>query len=256
MVSILGAVILALVQGLTEWLPISSSGHLVIFQQLFSLQASVAFDVMLHLGTLVAVIVFLKDDILKILKSFLRFDFSNYEARLGAYIICGSVPIVVLGLLFKSFFESLFSSLFAVGIVLIVNGVILYLTKFSKPRRKLNLLDSLFVGIGQAVSIIPGISRSGSTVSAAMFRGVDKETAYKFSFLLSIVAILGASLVEFGEINFAQESMGIILFGIIVSAAVGYFALKTVAKTILTGNFYKFAYYCWLIGIIVLFLSF
>jgi len=256
MVSILGAVVLALIQGLTEWLPISSSGHLVILQQLFKLQASVAFDVMLHLGTLLAVIIFLREPIVKILKAVLRRDFLSNEARLATYITWGTLPLAVVGFLFKSFFESLFSNLFVVGIALMINGVILYSTKFFKPRRKLTSADSMFIGIAQAISVIPGISRSGSTISAAMFRKIDKETAYKFSFLLSIPAILGASLIKLGEINFTQEPIGVVLFGIIVSAAVGYFALRTVAKVILSGNFYKFAYYCWLVGIIVLFLSF
>ena len=252
---ILEAAVLAVVQGLTEWLPISSSGHLVILQQLFKIQASVAFDVMLHLGTLLAVLVFLREDIWKILKSIFSLRLESSEARLGAYVITGSLPIAVVGLLFKSFFESLFSSLLAVGIALMLNGLILYSTRFFKPKRKLNLLDALFVGIGQAISIVPGISRSGITISAAMSRGIDRKTAYKFSFLLSVLAILGASLIKFGEINFVQEPLEVVALGVIISALVGYLALKTVAKVIISGDFHKFAYYCWLVGIVILFLS-
>jgi undecaprenyl-diphosphatase len=197
----------------------------------------------------------LRKDIIKILKSLLSLNFASSEAKLGFYVLCGTVPVAVIGLLFKSFFESLFSVLPAVGIALMINGAIIFFTQFFKTKRKINFLDSLFIGIAQAFSIIPGISRSGSTISMAIFRGVDRKTAYKFSFLLSILAILGASLIEFGEINFAQESMETIALGIAVSAFIGYFALKTVANTVLTGDFHKFAYYCWLVGIAVLFLS-
>lgn len=255
MVSIQEVVILAVVQGLTEWLPISSSGHLVILQQLFGLQASVAFDVMLHFGTLLAVVCFLWKDILEIVKGVLSLDFSREEARMGAYIIIGSVPLAITGLLFKSFFESLFSNPTMVGIALFINGIILYLTRFVILRKKIDSVDALTIGIAQAVSIIPGISRSGSTVSTAMLAGIDKKTAYKFSFLLSIIAILGASLIEFGEINFAQEPIELILAGVIISAIVGYIALKTVAKLVITGDFHKFAYYCWVLGIIIVLLS-
>jgi undecaprenyl-diphosphatase len=250
MVNILEAVILGIVQGLAEWLPISSSGHLVIIQQLFGIKASVSFDVMLHLGTLIAVIYFLRKEIGRILK------FDEESKKTITYIIIGSLPVALLGLAFKSFFESLFSSLFTVGIALVINGFILYSTKFFKPGRKLSSIDSLLIGTAQAVSIVPGISRSGITVSAAIARKIDKKTAYKFSFLLSILAILGASLVKFGEIDFAQEPIEVVLVGIAISALVGYFALKTVAKTVLTGDFHKFAYYCWLIGILVLLLGF
>lgn len=252
---ILETILLAVIQGLTEWLPISSSGHLVILQQLLKIQASVAFDVMLHLGTLLAVVVFLKEEIFKILKSILSLKFSTPEARLALYIISGSIPVAIIGLLFKSFFESLFSSLLAVGVALMINGMILYSTKFFKPKKDLKLLDSLLIGMAQVISIVPGISRSGSTISAALMRKIDRKTAYKFSFLLSIPAIIGASLLEFKEINFSQEPIGLIVIGVAVSALVGYFALKTVAKIVLSGNFHRFAYYCWLLGIAVLILS-
>jgi undecaprenyl-diphosphatase len=255
MVSIQEAVVLAIVQGLTEWLPISSSGHLVILQQLLGIKASVAFDVMLHFGTLLAVVWFLRDDILRIVKAVLTFDFSKSEARLGAYIIIGTLPIAVAGLLFKSFAESLFFNLTAVGIALFINGIFLYLTRFVRIRESLNWFNALLVGIAQAVSIIPGISRSGSTISAAMLSGVDRKTAYKFSFLLSVLAILGASLIKFGDIDFTQEPLEAIAVGVIISAVVGYITLKIVAKSVVSGNFHKFAYYCWLVGLAIFVLT-
>lgn len=249
MVNLLEALILATTQGLTEWLPISSSGHLVIVQKLLGIKASVAFDVMLHFGTLVAVIYFLRKDLAKLLK------FDEESKQLITYIIIGSLPLAFFGLLLKSFFESLFSSLFAVGLALLINGAILYSTKFFKPGRKLKLLDALAIGLAQVLSLTPGISRSGITISAGLMRKLDKKTAYKFSFLLSIVGILGASMLKFWEIDFSQEPIEIVFVGILASAIFGYLALKTIAKIVLEGSFYKFAYYCWIVGTIILVLS-
>jgi undecaprenyl-diphosphatase len=250
MLSLLQAAALAMVQGLTEWLPISSSGHLVIVQQLFGIKASVAFDVVLHLGTLIAVLYFLRKDMAKLLK------FNEESKRTIAYIIYGSLPIALLGFAFKSFFESLFSSLVAVATALILNGFILYSTKFFEGKKKLDFSKAFAIGLAQAFSIIPGISRSGTTISAGLISKMDKKEAYKFSFLLSIVAILGASFFKLEEIDLTAEPIESILLGIAVSALVGFFALKTVAKLVLSNNFHKFAYYCWLLGFLILLLSF
>jgi undecaprenyl-diphosphatase len=249
MLSLFEAAALAIVQGLTEWLPISSSGHLVIIQQLFGIKASVAFDVMLHLGTLIAVVYFLRKDIAKL------FKFDEESKKTIAYIICGSLPIALLAFAFKSFFESLFSNLLAVATALILNGFILYSTKFFHGKKKLDLFKAFAIGLAQAFSIIPGISRSGITISAGLICKMDKKEAYKFSFLLSIIAILGASFFKLGEINLTAEPIESILLGIAVSALFGFFALKTVAKLVLSSNFHKFAYYCWLLGFLFLVLS-
>jgi undecaprenyl-diphosphatase len=249
MVNLLEAVALAIFQGLTEWLPISSSGHLVIVQQLLGIKASVAFDVMLHFGTLLSVVYFLRKDIAKLLK------FDEESKRTIAYIICASLPIALLGFAFKSFFESLFSSLFAVALALILNGFVLYSTKFFEGKKKLNFSKAFAIGLAQAFSIIPGISRSGITISAGLINKIDKKQAYKFSFLLSIIAILGATFFKLGEIDISSELIESILLGIAVSALVGFLALKTVAKLVLSSNFYKFAYYCWLLGFLILLLS-
>jgi len=249
MVNLLEAVALAIVQGLTEWLPISSSGHLVIVQQLLGIKASVAFDVVLHFGTLLSVVYFLRKDIAKLLK------FDEESKRIIAYIICASLPIALLGFAFKSFFESLFSSLFAVALALILNGFVLYSTKFFEGKKKLNFSKAFAIGLAQAFSIIPGISRSGITISAGLINKIDKKQAYKFSFLLSIIAILGANFFELGEIDISSEPIESILLGIAVSALVGFLALRTVVKLVLSSNFYKFAYYCWLLGFLILLLS-
>jgi len=244
------ALILAIIQGLTEWLPISSSGHLALLKQLFGIEASISFYVMLHLGTLIAVIYFLREEMKRL------FKFDGEAKRIFAYIIIASFPIFLLGFLFKNFFESLFSNSINLALAFILNGLILYTTKFFKKRKKLNLSDSILIGIAQALSLIPGISRSGITISTAISRGIDKKTAYKFSFLLSVVAILGASLIKFSEIDFSQEPLWIVFVGILSSAFFGYIALKSVVKFIFSNEFYKFAYYCWFLGLLILLLSF
>ena len=249
------AIVLGIVQGVTEWLPISSSGHLVILQRLSGIYGSVAFDVMLHLGTLLSVIYFLRKDLVDIIRAVLGFEFSSRNGKLAFYTILGTLPVAVLGMLWKPFFESLFTNLTIVGITLIINGVILYFTRYSKPHTEINLTASLFIGAAQAVSIIPGISRSGATISMALFRGIEKESAYKFSFLLSIVAILGASLVELGEIAFWPETLEAVILGVVTSSIVGYIALKIVSRYVLTDGFYKFAYYCWVAGFSTVILS-
>ncbi|MEM5853753.1 MAG: undecaprenyl-diphosphate phosphatase [Candidatus Aenigmatarchaeota archaeon] len=244
------AFVLAVVQGLTEWFPVSSSAHLVAFQRFLGMKASVAFDVMLHLGTLFAVIYFLRKDLIELMK------FKRNNEKMFAYIIIGSLPIAFFGFLFKNFFEFFFSSSIAVGIALIINGLILYSTKFFQSKRKMNFFDSFLIGIAQVFSLFPGISRSGITISTALVRGINKTTAYKFSFFISILPIIGAALMKSGEIDFSQESLETFLIGISVSGLVGYVALKTIARIVLKGSFYKFAYYCWIFGIIVLALSF
>jgi len=248
MVNIFEAILLAIVQGLTEWFPISSSGHLVIFQEFLSIQASVAFDVMLHFGTFLSVLVYMRKDIVHILRAILTL---SEGSKIAAYLIAGSIPMALIGFLFKNYFESLFSSLLTVGLALMMNGFVLYLTKYSVSFKKIDFINSLLVGIAQVFAIIPGISRSGSTISAAMIRGVDKESAYKYSFLLSAIAILGASLFEFGDLDFAQTPTPIIFVAVCMSAIVGYVALKITSTLVLKGDFYKFSYYCVILGAIV-----
>ncbi|MGQ9782180.1 MAG: undecaprenyl-diphosphate phosphatase [Nitrososphaeria archaeon] len=252
MISVWQAILLAVVQGITEWLPISSSGHLVIFQEFLDIQASVGFDVMLHFGTFLSVLAYMRKDVIAIFRAVIV---RGEDSRLAAYMLIGSIPLAVVGFPFKMFFESLFSSTAAVGLALIVNGLVLFMVKYAIGYRKLRLADSLLVGIAQAFSIIPGISRSGSTISAAMIRGVDKEIAYKYSFLLSMIAILGATIFKFGDIDFAQESLSTIFAATTVSAIVGFMALKATSVLVLKGKFHKFGYYCLALGIMVTFVS-
>jgi len=243
--------ILGLIQGLTEWLPISSSGHLVVVQKLMNLSTPVVFDVMLHVGTLLAVIVFFRKDILKILKSLLSLKTKDENFKLFIYILIGTIPTAVIGFLFLKFFESLFSNVKAVGIGFLITGALLLLSKLKNNNKNLNWFNSLIIGTIQGISIAPGISRSGSTISVGLLRGIKKEEVFKYSFLLSIPAIIGANVMEYKAFNLSDIGLYSII-GIIVSAISGYVALKIVHKMLLSEKFYLFAVYCFLVGIVVL----
>lgn len=251
---IIEAILLGLIQGLTEWLPISSSGHLIIAQKLLGIEVPLLFDVMLHFGTLIAVFVFLWSDIVKILKSLVKLDFKSESGKLIPFIIVGSIPVMLIGLIFHDIVDVLFKNLLVVSITLIITGIILFFTKFTKGGRKLNLWDSLIIGIAQAFSLIPGISRSGSTISTGLFRNLDKDSAFKFSFLLSIPAILGANIFELTNSIFSNTKIDFTFYitGIVIAAIVGYLSLRFLFKILRKGRFYLFSYYCLVVGFIVL----
>ncbi|MBO3799015.1 MAG: undecaprenyl-diphosphate phosphatase [Thermoproteota archaeon] len=245
---------LSLVQGITEWFPISSTGHLVMMQEMFRINVSVAFDVMLHLGTLIGVIMFLREDLQSILKAVFRLDFSGEEGRMFMYVVLGTIPIGLAGFLLKGFFESMFKGLFATGVAMLLNGLILFSTRLATPRKRLNALDSILIGVSQAAAITPGISRTGITVSTGLLLGVENDEAYRFSLLLSIPSIIGGSIFKLQDVNFEQEYW-MIAIGILATAAVGYLSLGKVRKYIVKQSFYKFAYYCLPVGAIIILLS-
>jgi undecaprenyl-diphosphatase len=251
-------IILAIVQGITEWLPISSSGHLAILQQLWGLNVPVFFDVTLHIGTLISVLVFFQRDITKILKAVARLDFKTEEGKLAALIFVGSIPTAVIGFLFKERFESFFSNLLAVGVAFIVTGCILYASKLSRDRNKsINYFDALLIGTAQGIALIPGVSRSGITISTGLLRSVKKEKAFQYSFLLYIPAVIGAaigtSVTEWKSLAATEINVLSIVFGLVITAIVGYVFLKLLFKVVVKEKFHVFAYYCWTLGLIIIF---
>jgi len=248
---ILQTVILGLVQGFTEWLPISSSGHLVIAQKLMNVTLPVAFDVMLHMGTLLAVIIFFWKDIMKILKSLLNLNLKDENFKLFIYVLIGTIPTAIIGLLFLKFFESLFSSVKYVGIGFLITAALLLFSKFRNGDKKLNWLKSLIIGLAQGIAIAPGISRSGSTMSVGLLSGVNKKDVFKYSFLLCIPAVIGASIIEYKSLAISDFGVHSVI-GLIVAAVSGYFAIKIVHKVLLSEKFYIFAVYCFLAGLISL----
>jgi len=210
------------------------------------------FDVMLHVGTLCAVVLMFWRDIVEILKALVRLDFKTEEGKLALYIAVGSVPTAFIGLLFHDIFESFFYNLLAVGIALLITGSFLYVSERRKNGEELGLLDSLLIGIAQGIAIIPGISRSGATITTGLLRKVEKEKAFRYSFLLSIPAIIGASVTESMRVNMDNIDVAVMFLGVVTSMIVGYVSLKLLLKVVLKEKFHLFAYYCWTVGVIVI----
>lgn len=265
-------IIIGIVQGLTEFLPVSSSAHLVFMHELTGFAPNLAFDTVLHMGTLVAVIAYFWNDVIHMLKSFFssiidipRGQFKkgikeDQFKKLAWFVIIGTIPAGLAGFFFKDFFESLFSNITAVGFFLLITGLLLWgservskRTENKSSLNEMNVKNSLIIGIAQAFAIAPGISRSGATISAGLFLGLERELAARYSFLLSIPAILGAALVQVKDIGAGLDiNTGAFVAGFIAAAISGYLAIKLMLKLIKERNLLVFAYYCWIVGAFVL----
>jgi undecaprenyl-diphosphatase len=265
------AVLLGIVQGLTEFLPISSSGHLVLLQQLLGFkEPELLFDICLHFGTLIAVCAVFFKDIRSIVSTlwhlpaliqsaggFKPLYAANPDIRMVALIVCGSLPTAVLGLLFHEIADRLFASVAIVGFMLLVTGTLLWFTRRSKvtgrPLKRVTLKDALLIGLTQGLAILPGISRSGSTISIALFLGIDREVAGRYSFLLSLPAIMGALALGFDASQTAAPMpIDVILPGAFAAFGVGYLALKLLLQLVRRGQLFRFAPYCWVVGVVAL----
>jgi len=251
--TLIDILILAVVQGITEWLPISSSGHLVIIERYLGLTLPLIFNVMLHVGTLFAVLAVFWRDIIKIVKALVKLDFKTDEGKLALLIAVGSVPTALIGFFFHDILESFFYNLLVVGIALLITGFVLFVSERRKNNRKLNYLDSLLIGVAQGVAIIPGISRSGVTIAAGLLRKVKKETAFKYSFLLSVPAVIGATIMESRDLVIGNVDAAALFLGAIISMVVGYVSLRFLQKIVMEEKFHLFAYYCWIVGLIIVF---
>lgn len=250
--SILQALFLGIIQGLTEFLPISSSGHLVLFQRLFDVaEANLTFDVMVHFGTLVAVIVYFWSDIVEIIKKPL--------GKLPIYILIGTIPTGIIGLAFKDFFDRLFQTGQTLGVEFLITGLIIWFAESIRSGRKglreITVTDALLIGTCQGLAILPAISRSGLTIAGSLFRGLDRKFAAKFSFLLSIPAILGATVVEGRHIfstSFNTDLILPIIIGTIAAGLAGYFAIKLMISILEKSSLKVFSFYVFALGILVL----
>lgn len=268
--TIIQAIVLGIIQGLTEFLPISSSGHLVIFQHLFGLkEPELIFDISVHVGTLVAVVLFFKKDIYEILKSIqqsllllikdrkINFQ-TNPHLKFVWLIIVGSIPTGIIGLALKKKAEILFSSVAIVGLMLLITGLLLWITRWfnTKETKPLSMVHAIIIGVVQGIAIMPGISRSGSTISVGLYMGLSRETAAKFSFLLSIPAIVGAELLSIKDMLENPTSFDMtIIIGTIIAGLSGYAALKLLMYVVNKGHLYVFTPYCFLAGVIALWIG-
>ena len=273
--SIFEALIMGLVQGLTEFLPVSSSGHLVIFSQLLNLNIdeSNAFNVLLHVATFISVCFVYYKDVSELIKEFFlmiadicrgRFDFERPYRRMLIMLIIATIPAIVVGFIFKLLdLDAALSNVLTVGIMLLFTSALMYLIdKFeegSLDASNTKYKSALWVGVMQACALMPGLSRSGSTITAARALGYKKDFAIKFSFLMSLPAILGAAVLEGAELvlngGFSVE-LAPLMVGFIAAAISGILAIKFLINLLNKNKFYIFSIYCGLVGIISVIISF
>jgi undecaprenyl-diphosphatase len=255
--------ILGAVQGLTEFLPVSSSAHLVIMENILKIKSkSISFEVFLHFGTFMAVLIIYRKEIWGMIKS-LKCILVREEnpvsmgyLRLLGLIVIGSVPAGFFGLLFKNIVEKSFSSISFVSAMLILTGIFLWLTRLSKAtNHKMKFIDAIIIGLAQAFALLPGISRSGFTIGTGLFRGIDKAKSADFSFLLSLPAIFGATLLKLNDCFIEKPSSHLIflyLLGSLCAFIFGYLAIKFLLNVLKKGRFQHFGYYCIVAGILTL----
>jgi undecaprenyl-diphosphatase len=243
-VNLIYSIFLGILQGFTEFLPISSSGHLVIAQNLIPgfTQEGILFDVILHAGTVLAVLYYFRKILLKL------------ESKYLLLLLAGTIPAGLIGVLFSSSIEKLFNGVSLVGFALLFTGILNFFTDKTKGRSKeISMKKSVLIGMAQAMAIIPGISRSGSTIFVGTSLGIKKKEAAQFSFLLSVPAIVGANAVQFLKYGFGgTENIIFYIVGFIAAFISGVVAIKFVLKFLLGGKFKLFAYYCIALGILVL----
>ena len=268
-------IFLGLIQGVTEFLPVSSSGHLAIFQYFFGLtspeESNLFFDVILHLGTLIAVFIYFRKDIAALWRGFIGF-FNRSKSpanpgdpaaqkksqRMILMLIIATLPLVVI-IFLKDSIDALYKNINFVGAALVITGIVLYFSNKVKPGKKaestVTVKDSLLIGVAQMFATLPGISRSGMTISAGLWRGFDRSFAVRFSFLLSIPAILAANLLSFVDALQTGIDWSLAphyLVGMLIAGISGYFCLGLINRLVNNSKFGKFSYYCMAVGAFVL----
>lgn len=284
--TVIESILLGVVQGITEFLPVSSSGHLAILQNIFHVETngSMLFDIMLHLGTLVAVfIVYWKDiwsmikeaifmlgDIFLNLRTFIlnrihktslkykRIVHNNYR-KFVVLILVSTVPTGIIGVLGKDLISDASETLLIPGICLLITGVLLLIADLAKEGRKkpkdVSYGNGLIIGAAQGLATLPGLSRSGTTIAACILCGLDRRFAVKYSFILSIPAILGAAVLEIKDVvaePIAMGQIGIYAVGMVFSAVVGYICIKTMLVVVRNKKFKYFSYYCFIVGVVAI----
>jgi len=239
-------IFLAFIQAATEFFPVSSSGHLALAEIIFKHKPDMFFFVVLHLASLLAVVIFTRKEIIKLI------SFDREYRKMWVYLIIATIPAAIFGYFFESKIESSFSSLLFLSFAFIFTGLVLLFTKFSNFFSEIDWKHSVFIGLFQVLALFPGISRSGMTISSGLFSGLKKEEAAKFSFLLSIPVIFGAFLLELikNPINFSLVYSWIIPF--LICAIFSLLFLNFLYSIIKKGNFWLFSFYCFLIGILSL----
>jgi len=269
------ALFLGLVQGITEFLPVSSSGHLAILQNLFNMNYSdeehLLFNVLLHLGTLVSICAVFRAELRDMIRDGVQYlqmksDSNDDEpivlkppGRALLFVIIGTLPMFI-ALIFANDIQRLFSNTFFIGFALIITGGLLFVSsrfirQGNKTEKTMTMADALVIGLVQAVATLPGLSRSGTTIAVGLARGLSGAFAVRFSLLLSIPAVLGATIISVFRAAAAGADFALLptyLAGFIIAAGVGFFAIQFIRRIMARGTFGNFSYYCWGIGIITI----
>lgn len=269
-------VLLGLIQGLTEFFPVSSSGHLVIAKHFLQLHLpGVAFEAFLHFGTVLAVIVLFRNEIKELVISFfdsihklfqgeniLNIFKNNSSSKLAWFLVISTIPAAIIGYTFSSYFEMLFSKPMIASFMLAITGVLLWFGNKNyaggnKNISEITCKDAIFIGLAQAFAIIPGISRSGITVIAGLSRNLDREFAAKYSFILSIPLILGASMYKIKDLSSLNINLFILILSGLVAAISSYGAMKIFIGLLKNRKIYFFSYYLWILSVstIIIFLT-
>ncbi|HAA42673.1 MAG TPA: undecaprenyl-diphosphate phosphatase [Ruminiclostridium sp.] len=253
---IIEAIVLGIIQGLTEFLPISSSGHLVLFNKLFGItEGTVTFSIAVHIATLVAVVSVLWKDVLEMIK--------KPTGKLTLLVIVATIPMGIVGFIFKDLLKSFLETGVTVGFGFLITGTVLWLAEYMSKKENKNkrleetsFLDALFVGCAQVIAMLPAVSRSGSTTGGALFRGLNREFALKFSFLMSIPAILGPAAIEAIDVIKDGSGLGVEFFpliaGMLAAGISGYLAIKFMLKIFTKASLKVFSYYVYTLGVLVL----
>lgn len=259
------AIFLGILQGITEFLPVSSSGHLVLAQSLFGrdLEADITFEIVVHFGSFCSIVVYYRKLIAEILGDLFKsltpeglksgMYKSNSNVKFCLFILISMIPAMIVGLTMEDTIEELFMNPFFVSCMLLITGTILFFFFFVKdPKKDVNGIRSLFMGIAQAFAIIPGISRSGSTISMGLFSGINREEVANFSFLMVLPVLAGAMLlamIELAQTGIEVSAVVTLVAGFVTSFVSGYLALSYLVKLLKNAKFYYFSYYCWIIGV-------
>ena len=252
--NLVSALILAVIQGFTEWLPVSSSGHLVIFEGILGYKGGLEFDVALHFGTLMAVFVYFGKEITDIFKDFVSGKLKTDNGKLALFLIVASIPAGIVGFLLRNFYST-FSDLRVIALGFGITGLLLLIASLEfKKEDNLSYWKSFLIGIAQAIAIIPGISRSGATISSGVLLGLKEREAMKFSFLMSIPVIFGASILSIGNKTLQPE----LILATLVSFVVGLLTIHLMFKFVLVKrkNFRWFGAYCILLALVLWFFVF
>lgn len=243
-------ILLAVVQGISEFFPVSSSGHLLLLQKLLGFTTMpLVYDIFFHIGTLLAVVAFFFKDLRELA---LRF-YKKENFRLLLLLAAATLPTAIIGFLFKDLFESLFTRTSHLGMAFLFTAAVLLASKYLRLKKKLpDFAAALLIGVAQGIAIVPGVSRSGMTIAVALALGMGFAFSFRFSFFLSIPAILGAVVLEADKIPWEGGHWPQLALAVLAAALAGFFALVLLQKLVVRDHFHRFAYYVFILGVLVL----